>query len=474
VTGRRGPYAASPGSTGARARILRAGRHTALFVVGIVALAFNLRAAITSLPPVFPELSASLRLSSAALAVLASVPVLCFGVFSAVAAPLSRRFGEERVLEAALALLAAGLLLRGALPGVMLFPGTVLACAAIAPMNVLLPSLVKRRSPDRAGLLIGIYLLSLSAGSILSSLIAVPVYRASGGSVRLTLGLWALPAIAAAVAWLPQRKYRTMPPGPAAAPLDAPPLDAPPLDPAPLDPAPLDPAPLDAAPLDPAPLDAAPLGGGSQPGRAGRLRVYRYALAWQVTVFLGLQSLTFYAALSWLPTMFRDRGATAVHAGTLLALMNLGGAVTALVIPVLAHRAPSQRGLMAAAIAASAAGLAGVWFAPLAQSTTWILVLGLGQGAALSLAIYFTMARAPDSLVAASLSAFAQGTGYFVATAGPLVVGFLHTATGGWTVPVAALLAVLGGELVAGWQAARARTLPGPSPGQPGKQPVRP
>ena len=449
MTWRRGPYAASPGSTGARARNLASRRHIALLVVGIVALAFNLRAAITSLPPVFPELSASLRLSSAALAVLASVPVLCFGAFSAVAAPLSRRFGEERVLEAALALLAAGLLLRGALPGVMLFPGTVLACAAIAPMNVLLPSLVKRRNPDRAGLLIGIYLLSLSAGSILSSLIAVPVYRASGGSVRLTLGLWALPAIAAAVAWLPQRKYRTMPPGPADAPLDA-------------------------APLDAAPLDAAPLGGGSQPGRAGQLRVYRYALAWQVTVFLGLQSLTFYATLSWLPTMFRDRGATAVHAGTLLALMNLGGAVTALVIPVLAHRAPSQRGLMVAAIAASAAGLAGVWFAPLAQSTAWILVLGLGQGAALSLAIYFTLARSPDPLVAASLSAFAQGTGYLVATAGPLAVGFLHTATGSWTVPVAALLAVLGGELVAGWQAARAGTLPGPSPGQPGKQPVRP
>jgi len=464
VTWRRGPYAASPGSTGARARNLASRRHIALLVVGIVALAFNLRAAITSLPPVFPELSASLRLSSAALAVLASVPVLCFGVFSAVAAPLSRRFGEERVLEAALALLAAGLLLRGALPGVMLFPGTVLACAAIAPMNVLLPSLVKRRNPDRAGLLIGIYLLSLSAGSILSSLIAVPVYRASGGSVRLTLGLWALPAIAAAVAWLPQRKYRTMPPGPADAPLDAAPLDA----------APLDAAPLDAAPLDAAPLDAAPLGGGSQPGRAGQLRVYRYALAWQVTVFLGLQSLTFYATLSWLPTMFRDRGATAVHAGTLLALMNLGGAVTALVIPVLAHRVPSQRGLMVAAIAASAAGLAGVWFAPLAQSTAWILVLGLGQGAALSLAIYFTLARSPDPLVAASLSAFAQGTGYLVATAGPLAVGFLHTATGSWTVPVAALLAVLGGELVAGWQAARAGTLPGPSPGQPGKQPVRP
>jgi MFS transporter, CP family, cyanate transporter len=400
-------------------------RGTGLLLAGIVALAFNLRAAITSLPPVFPELAASLRLSSAALAVLAAVPVLCFGVFSVVAAPLSRRFGEERVLESALVLLAAGLLLRGALPGLMLLPGTALAAAAIALMNVLLPSLVKRRDPARAGLLIGIYLLSLSAGSILSSLIAVPVYKASGGSVPLVLGLWALPAIAAAVAWFPQRGYRTMPPGPGR-------------------------------------RGAGFAAGGSWRGRAGRQRVYRHALAWQVTIFMGLQSLAFYATLSWLPTMFRDRGASAVHAGTLLALMNFGGALTALLIPVLAHRTPSQRGLIAGTIAATGAGLAGVWFAPLGQSAAWVFLLGLGQGAALSLAIYFTMARAPDPAAAASLSAFAQGTGYLVATTGPLAIGFLHTMTGGWTVPVVALIAVTGVEFVAGWQAARARTLPGP------------
>ena len=161
----------------------------ALFVTGILALAFNLRGAITSLPPVFPELASALHLSSPAVALLAATPVLCFGVFSIPAAPLSRRFGEERVLLASLLLLAVGLLARGAWPGVMLFPGTVLAGAAIALMNVLLPSLVKRRRPDQAGLLIGVYLLSLAAGAILGSLIAVPLFQSSGGSVRLALGL---------------------------------------------------------------------------------------------------------------------------------------------------------------------------------------------------------------------------------------------------------------------------------------------
>jgi len=404
--------AAPPGLSPPRAR--DAARNTVLLLVGITALAFNLRAAITSLPPLFPELSTSLQLPSGAIAALAALPVLAFGVCSGVAAPLSRRYGEEWVLGAALALLAVGLLLRGALPGSLLFPGTALAGAAIALLNVLLPSLIKRRRPQQAGLLIGIYLLSLSAGSILASLIAVPVYQASGGSVSLSLGLWAIPAVAAGLLWLPQRRYRTRP---------------------------------------------------GSAGPAAPLKVYRYPLTWQVTGFMGLQSLTFYAALSWLPTMLRARGESPGAAGALLALMGLGGAISSLVIPVLAHRARNQQALVTGTIVASAAGLAGCWFAPLGGAAFWTIVLGVGQGAALGLAIFFTMARAPDPVAAASLSGFAQSVGYLVATVGPLATGFLHAATNGWTVPVVCILAVIGLELVAGWPAARDITLPLPGTG---------
>ncbi len=385
-----------------------------LFIAGITALAFNLRAAITSLPPVVPELSARLHLPPAGIAVLAATPVLCFAVFSPLAAPLSRRFGEERVLLAALGLLAGGLLLRAALPGRLLFPGTVVAAGAIALMNVLLPSLVKRRRPAQAGLLIGIYLLGLCAGGILGSLLAVPEYQASGGSVRLALGLWALPAIVAATVWLPQRRYRTTPAVP----------------------------------------------GAGRPRRPPPPKVARHLLAWQVMAFMGLQSLTYYAALSWLPVIFRDRGAGAVSAGTLLAVMNLGNAVTALLLPVLAHRARDQRLLTAAAVGATAAGLAGVWLAPLATAALWTFGLGLGQGASLGLAVYFTAARSPDPVFAASLSGFTQGAGYLVATTGPLAVGLLHSASGGWALPIGVLLAIVAGELAAGWPAARDRVLP--------------
>jgi MFS transporter, CP family, cyanate transporter len=392
-----------------------------LLVVAVAAAGFNLRASITNLPPLFPDLEARLHLSPALLSLLAATPVICFGVFSAFAARLNRRFGEEAVLLAALGVLAAGLLLRGAAPGVMLFPGTALAGGAIAILNVLLSSLVKRRSPERAGLLIGIYLTALSVGAIIASLTSVPLYHASGGSVRLALGLWAAPAALAMLLWLPQLRHRVRRqltdrvPGARSAP-------------------------------DPAPIAT---------------KMYKHALVWQVTAFMGLQSLLYYAALSWLPTMFQDRGATAVTAGNLLALMGVGNMIGAPAAPVLAHRLAGQRSLVVPSMALMAAGLAGSLWAPLGMAPFWVLVLGLGQGACLGLAIFFTMARAPDPGTAASLGGFAQSVGYLVASAGPLELGLLHTATGGWTIPVGLLLVLCGCALVAGVLAARPLTLPG-------------
>src|SRR5262252_1343105 len=145
----------------------------ALLVVAVAAAGFNLRTAVTSVPPLFPDMQTTLHLSSATLSLLAATPVICFGVVSAFAAWLNRRYGEEMNLLVALILLTAGLLLRGLLPGAMLFPGTVLA-----------------------------------AGAIAASLLSVPLYRSSGGSVRLALGVWAAPAAVAVLLWLPQLGYR--------------------------------------------------------------------------------------------------------------------------------------------------------------------------------------------------------------------------------------------------------------------------
>jgi CP family cyanate transporter-like MFS transporter len=391
-----------------------------LLVVAVAAAGLNLRTAITSLPPLFPDLQTQLHLSSATLSLLAATPVICFGVVSAFTAWLNRRYGEEMILLVALILLTAGLLLRGVAPGVMLFPGTALAASAIAVLNVLLSSMAKRRWPERAGLLIGIYLTTLSAGAILSSLLSVPLYRSSG-SMQLALGVWALPAALAALLWLPQLGYRTVGRAPAAA-------------------------------------------DGTVALARADVKVYRYALTWQVTAFMGLQSLLYYAALSWLPTIFQDRGDSAVTSGNLLALMGVGNLTTSLLVPVLAHRRPSQRGLVVPSLIGTAAGLAGSLWAPLGSAPLWVLVLGVSQGSCLGLAIFFMLARAPNADVAASLSAFAQSVGYLVASVGPLVVGLLHSATGSWNLPVVLLLVLCAAELATGLLAGRPLQLPSVTP----------
>jgi MFS transporter, CP family, cyanate transporter len=393
------------------------------FAVAVGAAGLNMRSPITSLPPLFPELSARLSLSPTELSLLAATPVLCFGVGAAFAASLSRRFGEERLVAVALVGVMAGLALRGAWPGTMLFPGTIVAAGAIALLNVLMASMIKRRWPERAGLGIGIFLTGLSVGAILASLLSVPLYHASGDSVPLALGLWAGPAAVAALIWLSPGLGGLRRPAPAGS--------------------------------------SGGLGGIVPP----RIQVHRHALAWQVTIFMGLQSLLYYTALSWLPTMFRDRGDSAVTAGNLLALMGAGNLASAMLVPVLAQRLAdkdrAQHMLVVPSLLGSAAGLAGSVWAPLASAPGWVLLLGVCQGSLLGLAIFFTMARAPNPVTAASLSGLAQAVGYLVAAAGPLLIGLLHSATGGWDVPFAVLLVIDAVDLGAGLLAGRSRVLPG-------------
>jgi len=420
-------------------------RRVALLVVAIGAAGLNLRSPISSLPPVFPELQARLHLSSAVLSLLAATPVVCFGLGAMFAASLSRRFGEERVLGAALVALTAGLLLRGLAPGVLLFPGTILATSAIALLNVLTAAMIKRRWPERAGLGIGIFLTGLSLGAVLASLLSVPVYNASGGSLRLTLGLWAGPAALAALLWIPQLRYGRGEHGGA----------------------PEGPQGLTGGPGGP-PVSRGGLGGivppRAKPIVPPRAKPYRYSLAWQVTAFMGLQSLLYYAALSWLPTMFQDRGESAVTAGNLLALMGLGNLATSMVVPLVAQRLHlGQRRLVIPSAIGTAAGLAGSLWGPLGSAPAWVLVLGVCQGATLGLAVFFTMARAPDSGTAASLSGLAQSVGYLVASTGPLALGLLHSATGGWGIPFGLLLVLTACELGVGLLAARPLVLPGPA-----------
>jgi CP family cyanate transporter-like MFS transporter len=384
-------------------------RRPALLAAGVLLVAANLRPALASVGPVLSEVRDDLGLSSTWAALLTTLPVLCFGLLAPVAPRLGRRYGIEPVLGGVLVLLAAALVVRLLSGTAGLFAGTAVAAGAIAVANVLVPAFVKREFPGRTGLLMGAYTTSLSGSAALAAGLTVPASSLLGGGWRTGLGVWVVPAVVALLLWLPAVRSHTAPP--------APPPSA---------------------------------------GATGRL--LRSPLAWQVTVFMGLQSLGFYAVLAWLPTVYQDEGWSASAAGALLSVSVLVQMPVSLLLPVLATRACDQRVFAAGTAVATAGGLLGIVLAP-GGAWLWAVLLGIGQGGSFALALTLFVLRSATTAGAARLSALAQTVGYLVAAAGPLLLGLLHDVSGGWDVPLLWLLALTGGQLVAGILATRARTV---------------
>jgi CP family cyanate transporter-like MFS transporter len=379
-----------------------------LLVLGIVLLAANLRPALTGVAPLIGQIRADTGISNGVAGLLTTLPLLAFGLLSPIAPHVARRFGMERVLLASLLVLAVGILLRwaGAVPA--LFLGTVVLGAAIAVANVLLPSLVKREFPGHAGLMTSVYSTSLGISAAVAAGVSVPLTQLAGIGWRGALAVWAIPVLLASVAWLPQLG-------------------------------------LSDHPADPA-----------VPSSPGVRDLWRSPLAWQVTLFMGLQSLAYYATLTWLPEILQAEGMGAARAGWMLGLSQAVAIVTMFLAPMIAERRPSQRGVVVVAVSMSGLGVLGLLVAGSTASTLWVVLLGLGQGASFSLALTFFALRAPDSEHAAALSSMAQSAGYLLAAGGPFLFGVLRDVTGAWKVPLTLLLTITICLLIAGIGAARA------------------
>jgi cyanate transporter len=370
----------------------------------IVLVAVNLRPAVVAVAPLLGQIQHDLGLSGAEAGVLTTLPLLFFGAFGLVAPLLRRAPRGETLLVASMALLVVALLVRVAPSQAALFGGALLAGIAISIGNIAVPSIIKRDHPNRVTAVTSVYTVAVSAGAAVSAGVVVPVEHVFGSGWRLPLALLAVPATFAGLAWLSRARNAAVP-----------------------------------------------------VASTGGPRVWRSALAWHVTAFMGMQSLLAYIVAGWLPTIVQDRGLGEAAGGYALAATTLVQAVGALSVPFVERRLPDQRPLVAVATAMTAVGFAGVVWAPIGSVWVSIALLGLGQGASFATALSFIGLRAPDAHVAARLSGMAQGIGYIIAASGPFAIGALHDATHGWSVPAILILALSAVMLLPGLGAGRSR-----------------
>jgi CP family cyanate transporter-like MFS transporter len=369
----------------------RAAARAGLLTGGIAAVlvaAVCMRPPLTAVGPVLTLIGADTGLSHTMLGLLSALPLLAFAAVSPLVHGPARRIGIERTVAWALAAVAVGSAFR-ALPGQPeLWVGTAVAGAGIAVCNVLIPVVVRRDHPARVALMTALYSATLGTAAAIASGVAQPLSHLPGGW-RWSLGIWAVPAVVAAVVWLRRRNR----PEAAAAPAET----------------------------DPTP-------------------VWRSAAAWRLTAVMGLQSTTFYILVAWLPSIATSQGASDALGGWYLFAYQVVGILSGLALPAVLHRTgTAATGLLVSApLVLACLGLIAV---P-AGLPAWVLLAGVSSGAALVYALTRISLAARSSPHATRLSGMAQSVGYLLAATGPVVVGWLRDATGSFT-PALVLVATL-------------------------------
>jgi CP family cyanate transporter-like MFS transporter len=256
--------------------------------------------------------------------------------------------------------------------------------------GTLLPGLVKARFPDRIGPVTGLYTAGLIGGALLAAGTTEPMAAGGGVGWPGALALWAVPAAAALVLWL--------------------------------------------AVTRPVPTPTPP------EARVGL--PWRDRTAWLATAYMGGQSLLFYASLAWLAAFYTSLGVDATTAGLILAVFSATQLVSALGLPLLAHRGGRLGPWIALSVGLCIAGLALVAVVPLGSPWLWATILGLGMGGQFALALTLVAQIAPTPAAAPSYSGLAFLVGYVLAAVGPVAAGALRDLSGGYRAPFLALAGV--------------------------------
>ncbi|QJD86363.1 CynX/NimT family MFS transporter [Cohnella herbarum] len=381
-----------------------------LIILGIIIIAANLRAPLTSVGPLVSFIRDDVHITNTLAGLITTVPLLTFALLSPLVPKLGRRYGVELFILIALIFLTVGIVIRSLSGAGNLYIGTAILGFAIAVCNVLLPSIIKRDFPNKIGSMTGVFGISMSLSGAIASGISVPLAANAGLKWQGALGIWGILSFVSILCWLPQLKNRTKQTTTT-----------------------------------------------SQRMAGNDVNVWRSPLAWQITLFMGIQSMIFYVLIAWLPEILKQQGIDSSQSGWYLSIMQLALLPFTFIVPVIAGRMSSQRSLVVITSMLLLTGTLGLLYGSSNIILLWIIILGIGGGFAFSLSMMFFGLRTENAHQAAELSGMAQSIGYLLAAIGPALIGYLHDATNSWNLPLFILLGASVLLLLVGIGAARNR-----------------
>lgn len=399
-----------------------------LAVVGILLVAASLRPAITSVGPVLDRIGADNGLGPGPEGLLAALPLLAFAAVSPLTHQLGRRLGMDRTVLAALGLLIIGILLRSVGAAGLLWIGTLLIGVAIAVNNVLVPAVVKRDFGGSIAAMTGAYTAIMNTFAAIASGIAVPLAGLTLGlsglhGWRLAVGVWVVLTAVGVLVWAARMRAVG------------------------------------------APESAVP---GTIDPTGPHHSIWRSALAWQVTLAMGLQSTVFYTMVNWLPSIEADAGVRPATAGLHLFLYQAIGIGAALAASALMSRTADQRMIASMINIPILISLSGMLIMP-QLLVVWAVLAGLTSGGSITVALALIGLRTRLAADTARLSGMAQGVGYLLAAGGPVAAGWLRQTTGSWTPAIVMLIVLTLFQAVAGYLAGRNRYVGEPAPSRPSR-----
>ncbi len=375
-----------------------------LIVIGVALISINLRPGATVVGPLLEEISADLSLTSTVAGLVTALPGFTFAAAGALAVGLAHRVGLSKGITLGIGAAVVTLIVRVLTDSSAVF--IVLTAIALAGMglgNVLVPAWIKRHSRDGGVRLMTIYGMGLTIGGALGPLLAAPLAQVAPGQWRGALGLWGVVALLALLPWLV------------------------------------------ISVKDPVHRRTDSVVNG---------RMIHSPTAIALTILFGVQSMNAYVQFGWLPQIYRDAGLSATQAGAYTAIVTGFGILGGLLMPTVIDRGSALPVWMVTFGALASGGYLGLLLAPAALPWLWAAMLGVA-GFAFPTAIALITARSRDPRVTAQLSGFVQPVGYLLAGFGPLAVGALRAATGGWTVVLLLLMLSGLGITLAGLRVAR-------------------